>query len=507
MRNFLMAVILIFAPIILAAQDLHIYYDVYKDSIFYKKNGQTVERAQLKKGANAVLHIVNYNDYIYDVMVSTESENYEIPSSGMGKMFGGGGMGDAFRELGDAAGNFGISGFGLEANSLTDEREGAVEYESTVSLEAIRLSKRFETVLEDMADIENDIEELGEDIEEKIQNQQFASFKKDQVYQLRTNPNLSANMIKKISMDYMEQVLDIERGEDFDLEKLFEKSDPKKVIGSTVKDYKTETTRLEGKFAELSSIAQLLFAFEMPGTDKATFESAFTRAAQRQEAYQEKVATMEAQINDIQKLDIQEFADLRYIYEEMKDHRFEKTITLKPEDDLTKIKINLVPVDSALIKGLKPKSLSNLEVETFGGLKINASVGISFAGFFKRPQKYYARDGRIFADDLDSFTPIITSFIHFHPQSKKQVSLGGAFGIGIGLGTENSGLQNYFLGPSIIVGKRQRIVFTTGFMTGKLNRISQGYQVGDAYDQDLIPTKSVYELGGFLGISFNFMGG
>ena len=100
----------------------------------------------------------------------------------------------------------------------------------------------------------------------------------------------------------------------------------------------------------------------------------------------------------------------------------------------------------------------------------------------------------------------VAPFFHFYAQSKGQVSLGGAFGLGISIGGETAGLQTYFFGPSVIMGKGQRIVFSTGLMGGKVDRLAQGYQVGDAYDEVIVPTKSIYELGYFLGVSFNLIG-
>jgi hypothetical protein len=165
-----------------------------------------------------------------------------------------------------------------------------------------------------------------------------------------------------------------------------------------------------------------------------------------------------------------------------------------------------VPIDSAGDQNLKPLKLDPIHVSVYGGLKINASIGISFASYFERPQSYFVREGRIRADDLDPFTPVITSFVHFYPQGRRQVALGGTFGLGIGIGGEGSGLQNYMLGPSLILGRGQRIVFSGGLMTGKVNRLGKGYQVGDAYDGTELPDKSIYEMGAFFGISFNLFG-
>ncbi len=506
MKNALFVLLFFFTFQISNAQDLHIYYDVTEDSIFYLKNGQPTKEAVLKKGEKAVLHVINYNDYIYDVRVNTSSRDYKIPSSGVGKIFSVGGEGSgAFQQLKDAASNFGIPGFQISENSISSDRDGAANAVE-VSAEVKRLSAQFTSILKDMRDIEEEIEDIGEDIETDIQSQEFNAFKAEEAASLRTNPNLSPKQIKKISLEYMEEILGVKGDKKFDLEDLFEKSDPKKIIGNQIKDYKTETERLEAEFTKLSTTNKLLAASQLPLSDQASFLSSFTAAENRKNSYQEKVEQMEEQIEQIGQWDIKELSKIRYLYEEMKEHKFEKKIILSPEDDLTQIRISLTPIDSAQIEGAKTLQLNPLQVSVFGGLKINASVGISFASFFNRPQFYSTREDRIIADDLDPFTPIVTSFIHFHPQSKNQVSLGGAFGLGIGIGGETSGLQTYFLGPSLIIGKTQRIVFTSGLMAGKVDRLAQGFSVGDAYSESIVPIKSVYEMGYFLGISFNFLG-
>lgn len=506
MKNYFLLVMLFFSSISIFAQDLHVYYDVYRDSTYYLKDNKPVRNANLKKGQYAILHIVNYNDYIYKVDVKTQSKNYEIPSTGGGQLFNLKGMGDAFDQLKSAAGNFSTEGFQLGKNSMTDKNLGAAEYDNTASLEAIKLSKSFKTKLEALQLKEQSIQYLAIDIKEGISNQQSSTFKRQQIRKLRTNPNLSARKIKEISLAYMEQVLGVTPGREYSLNDLLKNEDPNQSIKALVEEYKEKTEALDDDFTELAVIAELLFAYKLDPTDQTTFKTAFETAQHRKETYVKTAKDMDDQLDKLATIDRNELAEINYLYLEMKDHRFEKTITLRPEDDLTSVQISLVPIDSVKVEGVSTQELAPLEIEVFGGLKINASVGISFAGFFNRPQDFGVRDGRIFADDLDAFVPVITSFIHFHPQSKRQVSLGGAFGLGIGLGGEGNGLQNYFLGPSLIVGKRQRIVFSTGLMTGKVNRLARAYQVGDAFDETDVPTKSIYELGYFLGVSFNFLG-
>jgi hypothetical protein len=190
----------------------------------------------------------------------------------------------------------------------------------------------------------------------------------------------------------------------------------------------------------------------------------------------------------------------------MKKHRFAKTIHLRPEKDLAQIELSLVPLDTAGLPELTTRNLNPIRVAIYGGLKINTSIGISFISFFDRPQTYFVREGRILGDDLDPFSPVVTTFVHFYPEGKRQTVVGGTFGLGIGIGGEGSGLQNYMLGPSLIMGRGQRIVFSAGLMAGKVTRLGKGFQVGAPYDSPELPTKSIYELGGFLGISFNLLG-
>ena len=68
--------------------------------------------------------------------------------------------------------------------------------------------------------------------------------------------------------------------------------------------------------------------------------------------------------------------------------------------------------------------------------------------------------------------------------------------------------DGFFLGPSLLFGKSERIVLNAGLMGGKSEKLSQGYEIGDQYisDSNLAPTISVYELGYFIGVSFNLSG-
>jgi hypothetical protein len=194
---------------------------------------------------------------------------------------------------------------------------------------------------------------------------------------------------------------------------------------------------------------------------------------------------------------------------ELSNNKFSKTSTLTATGEKMKIKFVLTPLDSMQRLGMKAKT-TPVEVGVYGGLRVKASVGLSFGQFFSRPQQFFVRDSILQSSNKDAFSPILTSFIHFYAPSKRTVSLAGSFGVGFPIaGGETLQSVSFFLGPSLVFGKNERIVMSTGVMGGKVDRLSQGYELGDNFysDSNVAPTISVYELGFYLGVSFNLTGG
>jgi hypothetical protein len=61
----------------LAAQDLHIYYDLFSDSMTYEKEGKKIPKPVIRKGDFVVLHFTEYNPYLYNAEVDIEQSNAE----------------------------------------------------------------------------------------------------------------------------------------------------------------------------------------------------------------------------------------------------------------------------------------------------------------------------------------------------------------------------------------------------------------------------------------------
>lgn len=506
MKNAFLSLLICFCWTLGQAQDVHIYYDVFKDSITYQVNGQVVERPLLKKGNQLILHVQNYNDYIYKLKVDTKDTNYTIGNAGMeGSLMSGGNTG----VLSQLKGMLG-TGTPLENmidNSETGIRDGFGTESTAVMTSQMRdYQSQFQTAMSELTTLEKEVRDIDQDIEADVQGYEFNSFMQKEAISLRNNVDLPPNKIKELTMEYVEQILDLDKRKKFDLKDLFERQNLQADLKSKVEEYETEVGKMDRKLKEVQLLRATMLALEYPEVEKAKISLNVEAVEAKTKTLNVKVDTLKKQIPKLSNWNIKELASIRYLYEEMKEHQFEKTIILTPETDMSDLTITLIPTDSAKAKNLVERKLNPIKIQTYGGLKVNASVGISFASYFERPQNYLVRDGIIIGDDLDAFSPVITSFVHFYGEGKKQTTVGGTFGFGVSLGGENSGLQNYFLGPSLIMGKSQRVVLTTGVMGGQVNRISSGYNVGDALEGETVPTRSGYELGAFFGVSFNIGG-
>ncbi|MBX2877880.1 MAG: hypothetical protein KTR30_37520, partial [Saprospiraceae bacterium] len=493
---------------LLSAQNIHIYYDVSADSLYYVQNGKLTAEPSFQKGKPVKLHVVNYNDFLYDLSIDLEEKDVTVPSAGSGKMFQVGNK-NLLSQLLSTAGQSEGSGSSVQnsVDWLANNEEGGSNFaaaEATVLAKTYsRLSTAYSSSLKNIIRKEQRISTQTTSIESDITIFAENQFMVAEIDQLKYNPQLRPEQIKRLSLEYLNRVFDDQEPEDLDLSEVIKKGNIRSKLNQKINKYKELVVELEKEILILELIKDSLISLPLPSpAEKQSLVLAYDRVKQTATNFEEQVTTMTKQASELKNWDIKDLMSVRYTYEELKNHPFAYTYTFTPKEDEVKLKITLSPNDSAKVKNLKKKEIAPIEFPTYGGIKVNASVGISFGGYFDRPQNYYSRDGQIRAEDGDAFLPIVTSFIHFYRQGQGSVSLGGSFGLGVAIGGETSG-QTYFLGPSIILGKGQRVVISTGLMGGRIQRLGQDFEVGDNFDESNVPTRRVYEMGYFLGFSFN----
>ena len=495
----------------LKTQDLHIYYDAQMDSLSYKYGGQFIKSPKVKRGGNIILHLENYNNYLYDAEIKATSRNITIPSGGspteISNLFGGEGAtgSSPFSWLSNISGSRG--GLGVGSGEIDDFGVSGMAAGQALA-QAQKFSERYSTAKAQLEATEKKISTIRTDLKKITEAQKVLAFGADEVRKLRYNPNLKPSQIKKLAQEYMETIFAVNNVQELNLEKVLKKAEPQEQFAGQLQSYEKEAKNYELQSNLLSIIQDSVALIQLNMQKFRNFKFAVNESIndtdQKLSGYQEEIENLKSV--EIGRVDVQELAQLRYDYEALMENDFSHTYRAAAGKDKTTFNITLTPIDSAEITEAKTIQLAPIEIPVFGGLKVNTSIGISFGQFFNRPQSYFLRDSIIRSENTDSFVPILTSFFHFYGQSAGNVSFGGSFGVGIPLINGNDAQSvSFFLGPSLMIGNQDRIVLSAGIMGGKVDRLTEGFQAGDTFisSSNQVVTRSRYELGAYLGISFN----
>lgn len=503
-------------------QDLHIYYDAYADSAYYVVDGKRVAQPAVRKGNNVILHVNNYNNYLYQIKLKSNQQSgsgfapaqaTDIDPSGAGGgnplelLFGGG------NPIGGLPNLMGLStGSGAGATAAEQQRQAsiaAVEQQAAIFRSA---ADRAKIRAENLSSLESRAKIA-------LEGQKVQAFAAEQIKQLRLNPQLSPAQLKQLSQEYMARIFGETDPKQLDLTKVLERAEAKGEFSELRQAYQAELGRYASDVLVLKSSKAILdaLAAEVPteGNNFARIlqsaEDVTVKAEANLEAYEGNAEALVAAEEAVQGMSAEALSELRVDYLVTMENDFSKTFRQSASGDELELQLSFTPVDSVNIGGLSTRNVSPLAVKVYGGLQVNASLGLSFGQFFQTPQSYFVRDSLIRSSDKDAFTPYLTSFVHFYPQGRREASLGGSFGMGIPLGGSGSSLEaiTFFLGPSLVLGRNQRIVLSGGLIGGRTEQLANGYAVGDRFElqPDLLLTESVYKLGYFLGLSFNLTGG
>ena len=482
----------------LTAQDLHIHYDAFTEEYRILRGDKEVDDLAVRKGKQVFLHIDNYNNYLYQLEILRKTRPASTKSNmGVSNLIGMLAPGGAALNPMDMLGTLSGTSESTDLLGMLNQY-GYADNKQGQQIEAMR--NQFSEANDEIVKIENSISRILEKLNEIQEVKRLRNLTLDEVTALKYNPNIPPVRIGELSLAYLEEILP-------DPDNAPGKSDQQKLL--------TKLQENSGRYIQQVQILGQLSeeAGTISTSDPAIrdflilIKNTYTHTslvAENLKAQQESIA------REIARDASKEFtinAAIRQEYEEIKNNTFSHTYRTNSEGEDFNLQVVFIARDSLNQPVTsRRQELAPIEIISYGGLKVNASVGVSFAQFFDQPQSYYARDTILRAEDESNFIPFLTTLIHFYPQSRGNISVGGSFGAGIPL-TTNEGIEApaFFLGPSVIVGKDQRLTISGGLMSARIARLSQGYQVGDRYvsDADVVPTRAKYELGGFIGLSFN----
>ncbi len=486
------------------AQNLKIVYDAQSGAINYYDGDDQLSKPCVKKGGTIELSVTNYNNYLYDVDIRETHEKLKFGTTdnAWGKILEGAGLTNLLPVPSDA-----------DADGVIDfiETEALPAGRSETEMRIWYLKQEAETKLNKIHNLEDKFQQTGQQIGAFEKKEQFQAIALQEIEKLKMNPHLPPQKIKTYALDIIENGLEIYNNPDVSVDQVLRANDGvtqltdiQSVHSKTTDDYELELAQLRQVNSELVNLAPsnpelVNLYFEMEKTFL-TSSTVLNKSSLTNQKLDDLMEVAKAK-------NPQEILDIFYEFQAIRANDFKTVYHAEGEEDLVIFDLTFALKQEAQSSGAKEEiKLSPIKVPVYGGLKMNASIGISFGQFFKAPESFYVRDSAILAQKEDRFTPMVTSFLHFYQQGRKPFTVGGSLGVGVPVGGE-LGFQsiNFFVGPSFFFGSSERFVLNLGLMGGKVQRLSAGYKAGDYFDgeSEFIPLHQPYELGYFVGLSFN----
>lgn len=492
------------------SQDLHIFYKVHKDSMWYEKKGRAVNTLYVRKGKKIVVHMVEYNNYIYQSKI--ESANYATTPPGFAS--------ESSNFLGMIPGliNSLIPGGSAVAPLLNTPLFGnilGILSPSDSSAQARGSSEELSEYKEKLEELEQSRIELNGMLTEynRLSRSRFL-LTSDQGFidRLLTNPKVTPSVIKSVLNGYFADALLLNEGSEFtinDVQKLNQRllgtdavramiSDKSRQFETRLNDFKKLHKRLKGAEHGIDALYPMFKEYEKQ-------EPVIVQLAKDIETSlaAEPAGKSGNYLDEIQKM------FLRYV--ELKDNNFTLIHMVDATSRFVVLDIMVYKRDSASHESMVgnedalQKHLS-LKVNTFGGFTLETTVGVQGAGLQAPVQDYFVLNNTIYAEDKDKFIPFVGSMFNVGYQVSSGFMPALSMGIGVPLtNKENISSLSYLIGPSLLLGKGQALALTAGIVISKVNRLSRNLHVGDELilGNGVLPTVGRFEKGVFVGVSYN----
>ncbi|NRB47587.1 MAG: hypothetical protein HRU41_07925 [Saprospiraceae bacterium] len=254
---------------LLTAQNIHIYYDVSADSLYYIQHGKWTTEPSFRKGKPVKLHVVNYNDYLYDLSIDLEEKDVVVPSAGSGNMFQVGNK-NLLSQLLSTAGQSGGSGSSVQnsVDWLANNEEGGANFataeSSAQAKQYSRLSAAYSSAIKNIIRKENRISTQNSSIESDITIFAENQFMVAEIEQLKYNPQLRPDQIKRLSLEYLNRVFDDQEPEDLDLSEVIKKGNIRSKLNQKISRYQELVVELEKEILILELIKDSLISLPLP---------------------------------------------------------------------------------------------------------------------------------------------------------------------------------------------------------------------------------------------------
>lgn len=507
MKNQLASILLLFLSTSVFCQNnsgLLIEYNLYNDQITYIKNNEVVQTPSVKPNENINIIVHEFNPYITKATIRVDRINYNQSSSELATQdFAGGGGASSFSGIGNLLGGLSM---GSDAGGGFSGIPGS---RGVSSQEAMKAKSEFKSLTAELGTIENKINNAYQKLNLIQKSQKSKQLAVSDIGSLKVNPHIQPSRLKQLIQEEIQYAFAKLEGEEIDINDLVSELEIEHELNTAIKKYMDAKQEYESVYNKWNTYLiglKLMGIADLDDQMEYIYNSSDTILSNLEDNI-EKFKNIDIDDADID-IDPEShkltMAQLRQVSEEIKSNNFKYSFSpIQADGDEVELEISFARKNEFGDYD-KYKSLTQ-KIPVTGTWKISGGVGLCFGSFGKAQEKYTVSDNRIIADKMDEFIPVVASFAHFYKTSEKNLNLGGTFGIGLPLiGGDNIQSASFFIGPTALIGKNQRLLLSAGFMGAKTEQLSSAYNVGDSFTNapELLPKTSSYKVGFFVGLSF-----
>lgn len=213
------------------------------------------------------------------------------------------------------------------------------------------------------------------------------------------------------------------------------------------------------------------------------------------------------------------YKDVRYLSAELKNKK-NFTITAPPVqmvDDFVNYVVTITPVNTNTLAPYTSKMEFSFDIPSNSGLEVDFSVGPTVSlGKNAKDEKYFLEPSTTTVgnsilrqrDNNNSGTPGLAAMMHFYDRAAKETAFGGLFGVGAGFQTIDDIDLSFYLGGSVLLGKKQKVMLNAGLSFLRVDRLkNKEFVVGNEYttlnfDVNNVVEK-VFKSSFFISLSYN----
>lgn len=488
------------------AHGLTIEYNLFEDIVTYKKNNQIVLKPTIGKNENIYIKVIEFNPYINKAIVKVNQVNYNQSSSTF--------TADTYQ--GSESGVSGFAGIGSLLGGLSLGADTFSDYEDIpgsrgiAAQDIMKVKSEFKSLSKQLKDVESRLNSSTEKLQLFQKSENSKEIVLNDISDLKNNPNIRPSRVKEMIEEEIRYSFAKRKGEKISLDDVIDEGKKKNDLEKTIKEFKVASK-------DYKSITTQWLAYSM-GLKLINSDLQDDQLSYIYTTTDSIVSALNKNTAEMQNIDLEApltnydpsenrktMSTLRKVYEELQSNNFTHTFTpIQAEGDEVVIEIDFLQ-KNALNEFEQTKTLKQ-RIAVSGGWNISGGMGLAFGKFNNPTHKYSVVNNTIIQDENDQFIPVVVSFAHFYRRTLSSINIGGSFGVGLPIFGGNSVQSaSYFLGPTLIIGEKQRILITGGVMGAKVSRLSGGFQHGDSFDSfsDILPMTEKYEMGYFLGVSYN----